>query len=390
MIQRVFWMIADSFGIGNAPDAEDFGDEGADTMRSCMNSGALAVPTMASLGLFHIEGVCDCPPKFQPIGCYGRMQERSAGKDTTIGHWELCGVHSPSPLPTYPNGFPNEVIDALKTAFKRDILCNLPYSGTEVIRDYGQQHLNTGALIVYTSADSVLQIAAHEDKVPVEELYHYCEIARKIMSGKHGVGRVIARPFIGDEQHGFVRTAHRHDYSLRPPTPTVLDALTETGLTTIGVGKIHDIFAGQGIQRTIRTEDNADGLTKTLALMEEDFHGLCFVNLVDFDMIFGHRRDVYGYTQALNTMDTALNTIIKQLRDTDVLVLTADHGCDPTFRGTDHTRETVPLLVYGPLLQNGVNLGTRNSFADAGKTIADLLNVSAAVHGTSFAKELLK
>ncbi len=388
MIKRIFWLIADSFGIGNAPDAEAFGDAGANTLRTCMNSGQLSTPTMASLGLFHIAGVSDCVPKIRPIGCYGRMEEKSAGKDTTIGHWELCGIRSDAPLPTYPNGFPSDVIDRLKAAFGRDILCNRPYSGTEVIRDYGAKHVDTGALIVYTSADSVLQIAAHEDIVPIDELYRYCELARNIMSGEHGVGRVIARPFVGDRKHGFQRTSRRHDYSLKPPAPTVLDALTANGMDTIGVGKIHDIFAGQGIQRTIRTTDNADGLRQTQSLLADDFHGLCFVNLVDFDMIYGHRRDIAGYTRALNEMDAALDTIISQLRPSDVLILTADHGCDPGFKGTDHTRETVPLLIYGPTLPHGVDLGVRHSFSDVGATIAQLLGVSVDIQGVSFAKEL--
>jgi len=384
-MNRVFWLIADSFGIGNAPDAAQFGDEGANTLRSCMQSGLLHTPTLASLGLFHIPGVSDTVTANIPIGCYGRMQERSMGKDTTIGHWELCGIHSSSPLPTYENGFPDEVIDALTAAFGRGILCNRPYSGTEVIRDYGQQHLDTGDLIVYTSADSVLQIAAHEDLVPLDTLYRYCEQARAIMHGKHGVGRIIARPFTGDSEHGFVRTKNRHDYSLTPPAKTVLDTISSAGLDVIAVGKIHDIFAGQGITRTIRTADNTDGLRRISELVQEEFHGLCFVNLVDFDMIYGHRRDVAGYTRALNEMDEALGLLIPQLKPSDVLMITADHGCDPAFKGTDHTRETVPVLIYGPSLKQGIDLGTRSSFADAGATVAQWLGVSQPGCGESFA-----
>ena len=387
MIRRVFWIVADSFGIGNAPDAAAFGDEGANTLRSCMNSGELRVPVMAKLGLFHIDGICDTPPAGTPIGSYARLYEASAGKDTTIGHWELCGVHSAVPLPTYKNGFPDDIIRKLKVAFGRDILCNLPYSGTEVIRDYGQQHVETGALIVYTSADSVLQIAAHEGIVPLEELYGYCKQARRIMQGEHDVGRVIARPFIGDSEHGFVRTKNRHDYSLTPPCDTVLDRLKDAGREVIGVGKIHDIFAGQGLTRTIRTKDNADGIATTLTLLQEDFEGLCFINLVDFDMVFGHRRNVRGYTAALNEMDAALDGIIAQMRADDVLILTADHGCDPAFKGTDHTRESVPLLVYGTSL-TAKNLGTRKTYADVGTSVCEWLRVSTPSFGVSFAKEL--
>ncbi len=390
MTKRIFWLIADSFGIGNAPDAAAFGDEGANTLASCMASGQLSVPTMASLGLFHIPGVCKDAPNTRPLGCFGRMREASAGKDTTIGHWELCGIHSRQPLPTYPNGFPADVIDALKAAFGRNILCNRPYSGTEVIRDYGQAHLDSGALIVYTSADSVLQIAAHEELVPLDTLYHYCEQARALLQGEHGVGRVIARPFTGDAEHGFVRTKNRHDYSLTPPEKTILDRLQEHGLNTIGVGKIHDIFAGCGISRTIRTADNTDGLRQTLTLANEEFEGLCFVNLVDFDMVYGHRRDVDGYTRALNEMDRGLGVLLTKLRNDDVLMITADHGCDPAFKGTDHTRETVPILVYGPSLQSGVHLGVRDTFADAGATVCDLLKAPKPAFGHSFADLMRK
>ncbi len=388
MIKRVFLIIADSFGIGLAPDAAVFGDEGANTLASCENSGKLVVPTLQSMGLFNIDDITVGTPAPSPIASYARMREASAGKDTTIGHWELCGLHSQTPLPTYPNGFPQEVIDRLKAAFGREIICNLPYSGTEVIKDYGEEHVNTGALIVYTSADSVLQIAAHEEVVPLEMLYHYCEQARDIMQGKHGVGRVIARPFIGDPEHGFTRTSHRHDYSLTPPASTLLDAIKAQGMDVIAVGKIFDIFAGVGITDSVRTENNADGLAKTLEFTKRDFHGLCFINLVDFDMVYGHRRDVDGYTAALNEMDAALPAVIDALTDEDVLILTADHGCDPAYRGTDHTRETVPMLIYGKALRSGVNLGIRDTFADVSATIASLLGVNAPTNGTSFAKEL--
>lgn len=389
MTKRIFWLVADSFGIGNAPDAAAFGDEGANTLASCMKSAHLQLPAMRALGLFHIDGVSDTVALNMPLGSFARVREASAGKDTTIGHWELCGLHSETPLPTYPNGFPNDILDKLRNAFGRDILCNRPYSGTKVIADYGEEHLQTGALIVYTSADSVLQIAAHEALIPLPELYRCCEAARTIMQGEHGVGRVIARPFIGDAQNGFTRTANRHDYSLTPPAPTVLDAIKDSGKAVIGIGKIHDIFAGQGITRTIRTKDNTDGIAQTMAMMNEDFEGLCFVNLVDFDMVYGHRRDIDGYAKALTELDTALSGMLDALREDDVLILTADHGCDPGYHGTDHTRETVPLLITGAALRRGVNLGTRDTYADIGATVTELLSVTPPPFGTSFAKELI-
>ncbi len=388
MVKRIFWIVADSFGIGHAPDAAAFGDAGANTLASCMKSPHCRLPVMRQMGLFHIRGVNNAVTLNMPIGSYARVCEASAGKDTTIGHWELCSLQSHTPLPTYPDGFPEEILNRLREAFGRDILCNKPYSGTAVIADYGEEHLKTGALIVYTSADSVLQIAAHEELVPLEELYRCCEAAREIMQGEHGVGRVIARPFIGDAASGFTRTANRHDYSLVPPAPTVLDAICDSGKEVIAVGKITDIFAGRGITRTIRTKDNTDGIQRTLALMDEDFDGLCFVNLVDFDMVYGHRRDVDGYAKALTELDTALGTMLDRLRAQDVLILTADHGCDPAYRGTDHTRETVPLLVVGDGLRHGVDLGVRKSFADIGATVAQWLGVAPPAYGTPFDKEL--
>ncbi len=389
MIKRVFCIVADSFGIGHAPDAADFGDEGANTLRSCLQSGQLRLPILRTLGLFNIEGVDGQLPVERPLASIARLTEASAGKDTTVGHWELCGLISSTPLPTYPNGFPEEVLTPLRQAFGRDILCNRPYSGTKVIADFGEQHLQTGSLIVYTSADSVLQIAAHEDVVPLEELYRCCEQARRIMNGKHGVGRVIARPFVGNVIDGFTRTANRHDYSLEPPKSTLLDHIKDSGKEVIGIGKIHDIFAGKGLTRSVRTENNTDGIAKTLAVMQEDFEGLCFVNLVDFDMVYGHRRDVVGYTKALCELDTAFFEFLNTMRDTDALILTADHGCDPGFKGTDHTRECVPFLIVSQSLRGGANLGTRRSFADVGATVADLLGVNRPGDGTSFAKELI-
>ncbi len=388
MIKRIFWLVADSFGIGSAPDAEAFGDKGANTLASCLQSGQLHIPTLQSLGLFNIDGIGrNALAVSAPKGSFARLLEASAGKDTIIGHRELAGLIAPSPLPTYPNGFPDDVLKALRAALGRDILCNRPYSGTKVITDYAKEHLKTGALIVYTSADSVLQIAAHESIVPVEELYRLCETARKIMQGEHGVGRVIARPFTG-VPGAFIRTAGRRDFSLSPPKKTVLDHIKDAGKDVIAIGKISDIFAGHGITHTVHTKHNDDGMQKTLTAVEGDFNGLCFVNLVDFDMLYGHRRNVYGYTSALNRLDAQLSLLLSRLRPTDILMLCADHGCDPAAHGTDHTREAVPWIVTGSPIKNGVNLGTLSTFADVGATVADWFGIQAPPHGTSHAKEL--
>ena len=385
--RRVFVIVIDSCGCGNAPDAAAFGDEGADTLRTIAGSAKFNTPVMKQMGLFNMAGTDYAQGVSSPDGCFGRMTEQSMGKDTTIGHWEIAGIVSPSPLPTYPDGFPSEVIEEFERQTGRKALCNKPYSGTEVIKDYGDEHLATGALIVYTSADSVFQIAAHEDIVPVEQLYEYCEIARKILTGKHGVGRVIARPFVG-ESGNFTRTPRRHDFSLVPPEITMMDALIEAGYATYGVGKIYDIFAGKGIQNTVRTQNNADGMDKTLEFMKEDFKGLCFVNLVDTDMIFGHRRDIDGYANAVSEVDAALKTVVERMRDTDILMITADHGCDPGYKGTDHTREMVPLLVYGKDIRAGVDLGTRSSYADIAATILDIFEVEPKTKGQSFWNEI--
>ncbi len=381
--RRVFVIVIDSCGCGNAPDAEDFGDKGANTLKTISGSAKFNAPVMESMGLFNIAANDYRKGVTSPIGCFGRMTERSNGKDTTIGHWEIAGIVSPSPLPTYPDGFPAEVIEEFEKLTGRRVLCNKPYSGTEVIKDYGKEHMDTGALIVYTSADSVFQIAAHEDIVPVEELYKICETAREMLKGKHGVGRVIARPFIG-QPGDFTRTPRRHDFSLVPPKMTMMDALIDAGYATYGVGKIYDIFAGKGIQHTVRTQNNADGMEKTLEYMKEDFSGLCFVNLVDTDMIFGHRRDIDGYANSVSETDAALQTVTDNMRDSDILMITADHGCDPGYKGTDHTREMVPLLVYGKEITAGVDLGTRTSFADVAATILDIFGIKGKTEGTSF------
>ena len=388
-MKRVFLIVLDSFGIGAMPDAERFGDVGVNTLASCAGSPELRIPNLIAAGLGNIDGVTCLPKAEKPTGAVARLTERSMGKDTTIGHWEIAGIVSPDPLPTYPQGFPREVLDAFEAATGRGVLCNLPYSGTDVIRDYGQEQLDTGKWIVYTSADSVFQVAAHEEWIPLEELYDACRKAREILKGKHGVGRVIARPYVGDAVNGFKRTANRHDYSLEPPARTLLDAVKEAGLASIGVGKIYDIFAGRGTTDHVYNKSNANGMEHTDRYAAEDFRGLCFVNLVDFDMTFGHRRDTHGYARALSEFDAWLGTFLQKLGDEDVVMITADHGCDPGYTATtDHTREYVPLLVLGKPV-TPVNLGTRESFADIAATVAQMLNVSFETPGVSFASEIL-
>lgn len=387
--QRIFLVILDSFGIGNSPDAADFGDEGANTLKSIITSEKYHTPHLIRLGLANIDTVEGLEKQEKPEGTYGRLMEASRGKDTTIGHWEIAGIISPQPLPTYPKGFPAEILEQFIQKSGREVLCNQPYSGTEVIKDYGEEHIRTGKLIVYTSADSVFQIAAHEEVVPVEELYSYCQIAREILVGEHGVGRVIARPFIGTAPD-FKRTAHRHDYSLLPPRQTMLDALQKAGYATFGIGKIYDIFAGQGISHTQRTGSNQEGMEKAMVMLEQDFQGLCFVNLVDFDMVYGHRNNVNGYAQAATEFDRQLGAFMEKMKPEDILMITADHGCDPGFQGTDHSRECVPFLAYGDKVRAGSNLGTRASFADIGATILDLFEIENITDGRSFKAQLLK
>ena len=387
-MKRIFLIVLDSFGIGQMPDSAAFGDNGVNTLASCAATGALHIPNMIAAGLGNIDGV-SCLPKAEcPTGAYARLAEKSMGKDTTIGHWEIAGLVSNEPLPTYPEGFPEEVLAPFREATGRGVLANAPWSGTAVIDEFGDEHLRTGDLIVYTSADSVFQIAAHEDLVPPETLYEYCRAARKILKGKHGVGRVIARPFIG-ESGSFKRTANRHDFSLEPPGVTLLDALQQAGKDSIAVGKIYDIFAGRGTTEHVYNKSNADGMAHTLRYASKDFSGLCFVNLVDFDMQFGHRRDALGYAKALNEFDAWLGDFLKTLGDDDLLMITADHGCDPAYLATtDHTREYVPLLILGQQVKSG-NLGTRESFADIAATAAQLLDISLDTPGKSFATEIL-
>ena len=367
MAKRAFLIVLDSVGIGQMPDAAEWGDEGSDTLATIRKHPDFSCPNLTKMGLFNIDGVGGKVDS--PRTCYARMREASKGKDTTIGHWEIAGVYSPKPLPTYPNGFPDEVISAFEKATGRGTLCNKPYSGTDVIRDFGEEHLKTGKLIVYTSADSVFQIAAHEELVPVETLYEYCHKAREILQGEHGVGRVIARPFTGS--YPFERTPRRHDYSLTPPSATMADVMKEGGFDVISVGKIYDIFAGKGFTESYPTSGNEDGMDKTLALAERDFNGLCFINLVDFDMVYGHRNNIEGYARAMSAFDKRLGGLLPLLKEDDLLIITADHGCDPATPSTDHSRECTPMLAYGEKIKQGVNLGTRDTFADIGATILE-------------------
>ena len=390
MAKRVFLIVLDSCGCGEMPDSADFGDAGSNTLRACTASSRLDIPTLSKMGIFNIDSV-DCgTPVPAPTAAYGRMAEKSRGKDTTIGHWELAGLISPHPLPTFPDGFPADFIQAFEEKTGRKVLCNKPYSGTEVIRDYGREQKETGGLICYTSADSVFQIAANEAEIPPEELYRICEIAREMLTGPElGVGRVIARPYTG-EYPNYVRTSNRHDFSLLPPAPTLLDALKQAGLATIGVGKIYDIFAGQGITEMVRNKSNADGMEHTLHYAAQDFEGLCFVNLVDFDMLYGHRNDVDGYAAALTEFDGQLRELLPMLKEDDLLFITADHGCDPSTPSTDHSREHVPLLAYGAKMKAGYNLGTRSTYADLAATVAEYFGVKANIAGTSFLREILQ
>ncbi len=385
MTKRVFLIVLDSFGVGYMPDAADFGDEGANTIKSCYETGLMKTPNMQRLGLFNIDGVTVGEKCASPEGAYLKIAERSRGKDTTTGHWEISGLVSEKPFPTFPNGFPQEVIDKFSAATGRGVLCNKPYSGTRVIADYGEEHLRTGDLIVYTSADSVFQIAAHESIVPPEQLYEYCRMAREILTGDYAVGRVIARPFEGE--YPFTRTPRRHDFSLVPPRKTMLDYLSDQGLDVIGVGKIYDIFAGKGLTKSVRDIGNICDMSHTASFQSIPFHGLCFTNLVDFDMQYGHRRDPHGYANALTEFDIWLGGFMERMLPDDVLMITADHGCDPCYSGTDHTREHIPVLMYGA----GIipqNLGTRACFGDIGATVLDLLGVPGELDGESFANKI--
>ena len=379
-MKRVFIIVLDSLGIGLARDAVAFGDEGSFTLKSIYDTGLLSIDNLKKLGLGNISGLDFIGGENAPAASVARVMEASAGKDTTIGHWEIAGHISKKPLPTFPNGFPKELLDEFSAAVGRGVLCNKPYSGTAVIKDYGKRHLESGDLIVYTSADSVFQIAAHEEIVSLDELYRICETARKMLTGELGVGRVIARPFLGSAPD-FYRTANRRDFSLEPPVRMLPDAVMDSGKDSISVGKIIDIFAGRGFSRFIRTHSNREGMDETLKLADEDFSGLCFVNLVDFDSLWGHRRDVGGYALGLNEFDVFLGEFIPKMKENDALIVTADHGCDPAFTATtDHTREDVPLLIYSKSL-SPVNYGELDTFARIGATVAKLLGVDFKCDG---------
>ena len=387
-MKRVFLIVLDSCGAGQMPDAHLFGDKDCNTIKRISSSEKFKADNLIKMGLGNIDGLEFLGNTDNPTAAVCKMTEKSMGKDTTIGHWEIAGVVSDSPLPTYPDGFPDDVLEEFSKAVGRKVLCNKPYSGTEVIKDYGKQHVETGDLIVYTSADSVFQIAAHEEVVPLETLYEYCRIARKILKGKHAVGRVIARPFVG-QYPDFKRTANRHDFSLEPPKDTLLDAIKNSGKTVYAIGKIFDIFAGKGVSEKVFTHSNTEGMEESIKAIESDFGGLCFINLVDFDMLYGHRQDIQGYAAALAEFDTWLPTFIDKMQDEDILMITADHGCDPGDSHTDHTREYTPLVVYGKSIKP-VNLGVRKSFADIAATCAEYLDVSFNGDGESFLQSILK
>ncbi len=384
--KRVILIVLDSVGIGAMPDAVAWGDEGSDTLGHVAASRPLKIPHLIRLGMANIRAVPHLQAPSQPEGCYGRAALLSPGKDTTTGHWEMAGIILKKPFPIYKQGFPPEVIERFEKAIGRKVLGNYPASGTEIIKELGEEHMKTGRPIVYTSADSVFQIAAHEEVIPIRELYRMCEIAREQLDGPHRVGRVIARPFVGVPGH-FKRTERRKDYAIEPPEPTVLDRLVEKGVSTFGVGKIHDIFCGHGLTGYVKMKGNADGLEKTMEAMRTQTGGLIFTNLVDFDMLYGHRNDIEGYARALEESDEGLGEVMRLLEDGDLLLVTADHGCDPGFPGTDHTREYAPVLAYGRHTKRGINLGTRSTLADMAQTVADNFGFRIP-NGKSFLKEI--
>lgn len=392
-MKRVFLIVLDSVGVGEMPDAAAFGDQGSHTVYAASHYDGFYMPNMQKLGFFNLDGMkvdekhAWAKEKVEQTGTICRLSEKSKGKDTTTGHWEIAGLISREAMPTFPNGFPKDLIDQFEKRTGRKVLCNKPYSGTEVIKDYGKEHIETGALIVYTSADSVFQIAAHESVVPVEQLYEYCEIARELCQGAYGVGRVIARPFEGEWPYS--RTSRRHDYSLLPPKDTMLDKIKAAGMDVLAVGKINDIFAGKGVTEMVRTQDNADGIDKIIAYMKRDFHGLCFTNLVDFDMKYGHRNDIDGYGKALSYFDSRLPELLSLLKEEDVLMITADHGCDPSTPSTDHSREYIPWVITGAKIA-AKNLGTKDGFGYIGGTILDMLGLEVSIEGDSIYKQIKK
>ncbi|WP_309118729.1 phosphopentomutase [Paenibacillus sp.] len=385
---KICMIVLDSVGIGELPDAARFGDAGAHTLGHISERvPTLSLPHLRELGLGNISDMPGIPPVESPKGCYGKMAETSVGKDTMTGHWELMGLNVTIPFQTFPNGFPDKLIDAFEKETGRRVIGNKPASGTDILDELGEEQMKTGAWIVYTSADSVFQIAAHEDVIPLEELYDACRIARRLTQGEFAVGRVIARPYVG-APGAFRRTSNRHDYAVKPPAPTVMNALKDAGLDVIAVGKIGDIFSMEGVTESLPTKSNADGVDKTILAMKKPFRGFCFTNLVDFDSLYGHRRDPQGYAQALEAFDRALPAIMETFTERDLLLITADHGNDPVHAGTDHTREYVPILLWSPALAGGASIGVRGTFADAGASILDNFGVQPMEHGTSFIKEL--
>ncbi|OFI07612.1 phosphopentomutase [Clostridium acetireducens DSM 10703] len=390
MINRVILIILDSVGIGELPDATEYGDEGSNTLENISRKlGGLSLPNMESIGLGHINGVKEIKKQNNVTGAFGKCAEMSKGKDTVTGHWEIAGLVLKKSLKTYPKGFPKDIIDEFKNKIGRNILGNKVASGTEIIKELGNEHIKTGYPIVYTSADSVFQIAAHEEVIKLEELYNMCKIARKMLTGDRTVGRIIARPFIG-EKGDYTRTSNRKDFALDPFGKTMLDYIKESGSNVMAVGKINDIYNGKGITDAVHIDNNMDGVDKTLEYMKTNKKGLIFTNLVDFDMLYGHRNNVEGYANALIEFDNRLPEIINEMEKEDVIILTADHGCDPTTPSTDHSREYVPVLVYGENIKSGVNIGTRKCYCDIGKTVLDLLSVKNNLFGESFAKDIVK
>lgn len=389
-INRVILIVLDSVGIGELPDAGEYGDNGSNTVGNIVKvCGSIDMPNMCKLGIGKIAGINYLPVPENIEGCYGRMSEVSKGKDTITGHWEIAGLHLDYPFPTYPNGFPNEIVEKFEKLTGRGVLANCTASGTEIIKQYGEEHMKTGKLIVYTSADSVFQIAAHEEIVPIEELYRICQIARDMLQGKDMVGRVIARPFVG-QSGSFTRTSNRRDFAAEPIADTILDKINQKGLDVIAVGKIEDIFCKKGITEAQHTKNNMDGVDVTLDYMKKQNKGIIFTNLVDFDMIYGHRNNPEGYKQAIEEFDKRLPEIISEMREDDLLIITADHGCDPTTESTDHSREYVPILLYGKKIKKDVNLGTRKTFSDVASTIADLFGIENIFPGESFSAAILK
>ena len=388
-MKRIVIIVLDSVGIGELPDADIYGDKGSNTLGNIAAAvGGMRLTNLEMLGLGCIDGIKGFERCGSATGCFGKMAEKSAGKDTTTGHWEIAGIILDKPFPVYPHGFPKDVMETFEKAIGTKTLCNFAASGTEIIKQLGQQHVMTGYPIVYTSADSVLQIAAHEGIIPIEKLYEMCRKAREILHGEHAVGRVIARPFTGTEGN-FTRTERRHDFSLKPVRKTILDSLKDKGFLVKAVGKIEDIFCGQGITDKVHIHNNMDGVDKTLDYMKDEFDGLIFTNLVDFDMLYGHRNDTKGYARALEEFDARLPEILSKLEEEDILIITADHGCDPTTASTDHSREYVPLLVYGKNIKRSVNLGIRLSFTDIAQTVAEAYNIQESFNGKSFYRDVI-